>query len=137
MRSMRLLFMTALAGMVLLVPFVASGSAGTSASTASCAGALSWSSASRMIGQVATVKGPVRGTKHASSSNGSPTFLNLGRDYPSPGRFTVVIWGENRARFGAPESRYYGRTICVRGLIQSYGGVAEIVARSPSQIAVA
>ena len=122
MRSMRALFITALASMVVLVPFVASGSAATSGSTGSCAGAVSWSSASRMIGKIAT--------------SDSPTFLNLGRDYPSLSRFTVVIWGENRGRFGTPERTYRGKTICVRGRITSYGGVAEIEATSPNQIAV-
>ena len=55
-----------------------------------------------MIGKVATVKLPVRGTIYASGSNGSPTFLNLGRDYPSLSRFTVVIWGENREGSAPP-----------------------------------
>jgi hypothetical protein len=71
------------------------------------------------------------------SSNGSPTFLNIGRDYPNPARFTVVIWIENRAAFGTPERRYRGRTICVRGLVKLYRGSPEVVARSPSQIAIA
>ena len=87
-----------------------------------------------MIGRTATVKGPVVGTKYASYSNGRPTFLDLGRTYPSSSRFTVVIWGENRASFGTPERRYYGRTICVRGLVSTYEGLPQIIARSPSQI---
>jgi DNA/RNA endonuclease YhcR with UshA esterase domain len=78
----------------------------------------------------------VAGTKYASSSNGSPTFLNLGVDYPSSRRFTVVIWGRNRSRFGAPERRYRGRTICVRGHVDTYRGIPEIEARSPSQIRI-
>ena len=137
MRSTRLLVTTAVSGALVLIPFVASGSASTSTSTASCAGAVSWSSATRMIGKVATVKGPVQGTNFASGSSGSPTLLNLGHDYPNPNRFQVVIWIEDRGKFGTPERRYHGRTICVRGLIKSYRGVPEIVARSPSQIAVA
>src|SRR5437899_2309329 len=68
----------------------------------------------------------------ASSSNGAPTFLNLGRDYPDMHRFTVVIWGRNRSRFGAPENRYRGRTICVRGLISTYAGVPQIEDEEPS-----
>jgi len=84
-----------------------------------------------------TVKGPVVDTAYASSSNGRPTFLNLGRAYPDPRRFTVVIWAENRAAFGAPERRYRRRTICVRGLVEMYRGSAQIEARSPSQIALA
>jgi DNA/RNA endonuclease YhcR with UshA esterase domain len=107
------------------------------ATKASCAGAVSWQSASRMIGRVATIKGRVVGTKYASSSNGSPTFLDVGAAYPSSRRFTVVIWIENRSAFGRPEARYRGHTICVRGRVTSYGGVAEIEASSPSQIAIA
>jgi len=48
-----------------------------------------------------------------------------------------VIWIENRARFGAPELRYRGHTVCVRGLVDSYDGIPEIEATSPGQIAVA
>ena len=112
-------------------------SAAEARSAASCAGAISWRNASAYVGRHATVKGPVAGTFYAASSNGSPTFLNLGVDHPNPRRFTVVIWIENRARFGAPERRYRGRTICVRGLVRSYQGLPQIHASFPSQIAVA
>ena len=105
--------------------------------TASCRGAVSWQNARSYVGRYATIKGWVAGTKYAASSNGSPTFLNLGADYPSSRRVTVVIWFENRARFGAPERRYKGHTICVRGFVDTYAGVPEIEATSPSQIAVA
>jgi len=86
-------------------PGAAPTSAMTDTRTASCAGAVSWKSAGRMVGRVATVRGPVVSTKYASYSNGSPTFLNLGAAYPSSKRFTVVIWGRNRASFRAPETR--------------------------------
>jgi hypothetical protein len=89
-----------------------------------------------MIGRYATIRGRVAGTKYASTSNGSPTFLNMGVDYPSSRRVTVVIWGRNRARFGAPETRYRRRMICVRGYVDTYRGVPEIEARLPSQIRV-
>jgi hypothetical protein len=88
------------------------------------------------VGRVATIRGRVAGTRFASSSSGSPTFLNVGVKYPNPRRFTVVIWIENRSAFGRPEVRYRQKSICVRGLVRSYGGVPEIVARSPSQIRV-
>lgn len=105
-------------------------------SSASCRGAVSWQSARQYVGRYATIKGPVAGTRFASSSNGSPTFLNLGVDYPSSRRVTVIIWNENRWRFGRPEVRYRGRTVCVRGFVDTYGGVPEIEATSTSQIAV-
>ena len=85
---------------------------------------------------MATIRGPVVGTRFASASNGSPTFLNVGLNYPNPRRFTVVIWIENRSAFGRPEVRYRRKTICVRGLVRSYRGVPEVFARSPSQIRV-
>jgi hypothetical protein len=105
-------------------------------SSASCRGAVSWQSARHYVGRYATIKGLVAGTKFASSSNGSPTFLNLGVDYPSSRRVTIVIWNENRWRFGRPEIRYRGHTVCVRGFVDTYGGVPEIEATSTSQIAV-
>jgi DNA/RNA endonuclease YhcR with UshA esterase domain len=108
----------------------------TQTHSVSCAGAVSWRNARSVIGRTATIRGRVAGTKYAASSNGSPTFLNLGVDYPSSRRVTVVIWGRNRARFGAPESRYRGRTICVRGYVDTYRGTPEIEARSPSQIRI-
>lgn len=101
-----------------------------------CSGAVSWQRASSLVGRVATIQGRVAGTRYAASSNGSPTFLNLGVDYPSPSRFTVLIWIENRSAFGRPEVRYRGHTICVHGLVSRYQGVPEIVARSVSQIGI-
>jgi DNA/RNA endonuclease YhcR with UshA esterase domain len=100
-----------------------------------CAGAISWSDASAHIGEMTLVEGPVVGTTFASSSNGQPTFLNIGKDYPDPGRFTVVIWGENRASFSTPpEDAYSGKTICVTGEIDTYKGVPQVAVSSPSQI---
>jgi len=89
---------------------------------ASCPGAISWQRAASAIGRTATIVGRVAGTRYAASSNGSPTFLNLGVNYPNPRRFTVVIRSEKRSAFGRPESRYRGRIICVRGAVYSYDG---------------
>jgi excisionase family DNA binding protein len=46
--------------------------------------AISWQSARSAIGRVATIRGRVAGTRFASSSSGSPTFLNLGVKLPEP-----------------------------------------------------
>jgi hypothetical protein len=80
--------------------------------------------------------GPVASTHFASTSNGSPTFLNLGVAYPNPRRVQVVIWIENRAAFGQPEARYRRHTICARGSVSMYDGVPEIIARTPRQIQI-
>lgn len=92
-----------------------------------CEGAISWKDASQHVGERANVRGPVVSTHYAATSNGEPTFLNVGRDYPDAGRFTIVIWGEDRTNFSAsPEDLYGGANICVRGTIDTYEGVPQI-----------
>jgi DNA/RNA endonuclease YhcR with UshA esterase domain len=105
-------------------------------SSLSCSGAISWQKASSLVGRVATIQGTIAGTHYATSSNGSPTFLNIGADYPSPSRFTALIWSESRAAFGRPEVRYRGHTVCVHGLVSTYQGVPEVVLRTVSQIKI-
>jgi len=80
------------------------------------------------IGEKATVCGVVVSSHYASSSRGEPTFLNLEVAYPNH-VFTVVIWGENRERFGEPEVKYKGK-------IKDYRGIAQIILYSESQISV-
>jgi DNA/RNA endonuclease YhcR with UshA esterase domain len=87
------------------------------------------------IGEKATVCGVVASTNYASSSNGEPTFLNLGEAYPDH-VFTAVIWGENRERFDEPEVKYRGKNVCVTGKIKSYRGVAQIILYSEKQVKI-
>jgi hypothetical protein len=96
---------------------------------------LHWDQAKDFIGEVKTVCGPVKSAFFAESSEGQPTFLNVGKDYPDPGRFSVIIWGEDRANFpDPPEQAYLNQTICITGEIQEYDGIAEIFAEDSSQI---
>ena len=98
-------------------------------------GSVSWSEAKYYIGERTTVCGPVVDATWASGSNGKPTFLNLGKPYPDPDRFTVVIWIQNRGNFPqAPEDYYLDKTICVTGLITEYDGIPEIEVSYPSEI---
>jgi hypothetical protein len=87
------------------------------------------------FGETATVCGEVVSTRFADSTKGQPTFLNLDKPYPSQ-VFTIVIWGNNRSKFGAPENDYKGKRVCVTGKITAYAGLPEIVADEPKQIAV-
>jgi micrococcal nuclease len=91
--------------------------------------------AKQHFGQTETVCGEVVSTSYADSSKGRPTFLNLDQQYPNQ-IFTVVIWGENRTKFGKPEEDYKGKRICVSGKITAYAGKPEIVASDPKQIKV-
>ena len=96
-----------------------------------------WNEAAAHVGEQGTVTGPVVSTRLASSSKGQPTFLNVGAAYPSPNRFTVVVWIENRSNFPSPpENMYAGKTIAVTGAITSYQGSPQIEVSSPSQIQV-
>lgn len=109
----------------------------TPASQRGCPSAISWSNAIEHVGEQATVRGPVKGTNYATRTKGKPTFLDVGKAYPDPARFTVLIWGDDRANFPAPpEKAYAGRMICVTGLVTSYKGGAEIEVSSPAAIVV-
>ena len=87
------------------------------------------------IGETATVCGNAVSTRYAASTRGQPTFLNLDKPYPNQ-IFTVVIWGSDRSKFGAPESDYNGKRICVTGKITKYRNVPQIIAERPQQIQV-
>ncbi len=89
--------------------------------------------AGQHIGEHATVCGVVASSRYLSSSRSKPTFLNLGKPYPNED-FTVVIWPDDRPKFGHPEETYLHKNICVSGEITSYKGKAQIIARNPSQI---
>jgi len=94
---------------------------------------ISAAEAKNHVGEKATVCGEVVGTHYATKSRGSPTFINLDTPYPNQ-IFTVVIWGSDRPKFGNPEENYRSKHVCVSGVIESYRGVPEIVAREPGQI---
>jgi DNA/RNA endonuclease YhcR with UshA esterase domain len=87
------------------------------------------------FGETATVCGAVVSARYADATKGQPTFLNLDKPYPSQ-VFTIVIWGENRSKFGKPENDYNGKRICVTGKITAYAGLPEIVAEAPKQLRI-
>jgi hypothetical protein len=93
------------------------------------------SQAAQHIGEHATVCGSVESARYLANSRGKPTFLNIGKAYPDQD-FTVVIWSEDRAKFGHPEDRLIHKHICVSGQIELYRGKPQIVAKNESQIAV-
>ena|SRR5438309_4433050 len=118
----------------LLVLFVGAGCT-TPAQGSSCSAAIGWRDAGSSLGTIATVRGPVVDAHFASLGEGQPTFLDIGRPYPDPDRFSIVIWGRDRGNFAAPpEQTYRGRTICVSGLIDTAAGSAGIEVTSPAAI---
>jgi hypothetical protein len=102
-----------------------------------CSGAVGWRDAETRVGSWATVRGTVVDSHFASQGAGQPTFLDIGKAYPDPGRFSVVIWGWNRARFPeAPEQAYRGRTVCVSGLVDLAQGSPGVEITSPAGLVV-
>jgi DNA/RNA endonuclease YhcR with UshA esterase domain len=85
------------------------------------------------IGETATVCGVVASAEYEANVKAQPTLLDLGK--PSPKAvFTAVIYGDNRAIFGTPETSLRGKRICVTGEISGYQGKPEIVLTEPSQL---
>ncbi len=69
--------------------------------------------------------------RYAATARGKPIFLDLDKAHPGQ-VFTALIWGENRAKFGAPRRNLPKDGYCVTGRIPSYRGEPEIIASDPS-----
>jgi DNA/RNA endonuclease YhcR with UshA esterase domain len=126
---------------VVLLSLAACGSSGGTGAAPTAAAptvseqAIPWDEASAHIGESVTIEGPVAGVMYSEGSNGSPTFLNVGADYPDESRFTVVIWGADRGHFEpAPEDQFSGQTIRVTGTVVEYQGMPQIEVATPSDI---
>jgi hypothetical protein len=62
-----------------------------------------------------------------TSSGGPVIFLNLGRDYPDPERFTVVIWASDDERVELLQDAGIGRTVCAAGEVSSFKGEVRVL----------
>jgi hypothetical protein len=91
------------------------------------------SQAAQHVGERASVCGYVASTRYLSSSRSKPTFLNFDKPYPNED-FTVVIWPEDRAKFGEPEIKFLHKNICVTGETTLYRDSPQIIAKNPAQI---
>jgi hypothetical protein len=96
---------------------------------------ISWDEAKSHTGEYVTVCGPVEGAHYAQESNGKPTFLNMGADYPDEERVSVLIWDDYRYNFPfEPELHYLGKWVCVYGFIYSYRGISTVEVYDLAQI---
>lgn len=87
-------------------------------------------------GKVVTVCTKVYGGKFLDRSNGEPTLLNLGANFPNS-LLTVMIWGNRRKNFPKdPEVYYVGKQVCVTGRVVMYKGKPEIIIEKESEIVV-
>lgn len=98
---------------------------------------ISWKDARKYVDKVATVEGEVKGAHFAEKQRRQPTFINVGDTFPAPERFTVVIWGDDRANFPEPpEKLYAGKTIRVTGTISIFQEVPQISVKTPDEIEI-
>ena len=90
-------------------------------------GGLAWNEAAAHVGEVQRVCGPLVTVRNSTDD----VFLNVGRDYPSKSRFTIVLWD-----IGGIEPIASGVTVCTTGLITSYQGIAQIELRDASAVEI-
>jgi hypothetical protein len=102
-------------------------------STAAPAAVLTPEEAGSHIGEDVTVCGVVASATYAANAPMAPTFLDLGQPYPNQ-IFTAVILGNDRAKFGKPETSMREKNVCVTGAIFLYQGKPEIILHYPTQL---
>lgn len=90
-------------------------------------GGIAWNEAATHAGTTQRVCGPFAGTGNSNDD----VFLNLGRDYPDPTRFQIVLWD-----VGTLEPISSGATLCTSGQITLYEGVAQIELRSADLVEI-
>jgi hypothetical protein len=85
------------------------------------------------VGETTTVCGLVVSTTYLPQAPQSPTFLDLGKPYPNQ-VFSAIIFGEDRQKFGAPETSMRDKTVCLTGEIFLYEGKPKIILHDPKEL---
>ena len=92
--------------------------------------------ATRFTGKAGTVCGKVGKARYAENTEGTPTFLYMGGNFPRH-TFTARIPGDARAKFKPAPEELEGKDVCVIGNIERDQSRAEIVVNSPSNLKLA
>lgn len=102
---------------------------------ASCDSSIHWRSAKNHVDQLVAVHGTVADYRHMPNVKGAPTWINLGAKYPTKDRLAVVIWGDDRDKFGrALSANLVSREICVIGTVKLYDGTPQIALKWPRNL---
>lgn len=91
--------------------------------------------ANGFVGKEGTVCGVVDGARYAENSEGQPTFLFMGGNFPGH-KFSARIWGRDRGAFDPAPETLTGKTVCVTGEIRTANGRPEIVVRGARNLKV-
>ena len=97
-----------------------------------CAQSISATDAKSHEGQKATVCGTIAEVHTATTSAGTPTFIDFEKPYPNQ-PFVALIWQRDQASVGKVPN---AGTLCVTGLVTEYRGKPEIVLHSASDWSV-
>lgn len=90
-------------------------------------GGLGWDAAREQAGTFQRVCGPL--TSMRNTYDGA--FVNVGLDYPNPGRFTFIIWGVELQPLPS------NATVCASGNIYDYqGGTAQMELASAQELEI-
>lgn len=84
-------------------------------------GGIGWDSARDYAGTYQRICGPVTSLRNTYDG----AFVNVGLDYPDPGRFTFIMWGVQLDPIAS------GKTVCAAGNIYLYDGVTQM---EPAQL---
>jgi hypothetical protein len=101
--------------------------------TVAYAANISAQDAPKHVGETGTICGTVASANFAEKAPGKPTFLDMEKPYPNE-TFTVLIWGSDRTRFGAPERTFLQKQVCATGQIQLYRGRPQVIIHDPDQL---
>jgi very-short-patch-repair endonuclease len=104
-------------------------------SRASCNSPIDWRLAKNHVNHLVAVNGIVEEYRYMQNGRGAPTWINLGGRYPATDRLTVVIWGDDRIKFGNALSEHLvGRKICVIGVVKMRDGTPQITLNWPREL---
>ncbi|SEC07332.1 hypothetical protein SAMN04489844_1624 [Nocardioides exalbidus] len=92
----------------------------------SSSASVSWNEADGEVGNRAEVCGRLVSVSFDPGSEA--TFFNLGKDYPDPNRFTIVVWNSSKdlANDFRSATTEGGQKVCAEGDVSEYDGVAQI-----------
>lgn len=91
--------------------------------------------ANGFVGKEGTVCGVVDGARFAENTEGQPTFLFMGGNFPGH-KFSARIWGRDRGDFDPAPETLTGKTVCVTGEIRTANGRPEIVVRGARNLKI-
>jgi hypothetical protein len=101
----------------------------------SCDSPIEWPLAKNYDDQRIAVIGNIAEYAHLPDVNGGPTWINIGAKYPVKDRLSIVIWADDRGKFGrALSSNLVDSQICVIGTVKLQDGTPQITLEWPRDL---